>query len=248
MSKYSHFPMDIALKNKPLIEAWLEIRWKLIEIDEQTKAKHDPLFAFKLGSFTELVKSDFPVLKELDVSRIPPEMTPHQPRYQFRKTKNGYPLIQFGPGVATINFTDLYTWDSFKEGCLYLGKLLLKVYKDNPFEEDLFILRYRNAIPFNYSENDILEYLKESLNTKLELPNFIPGFASETKRPTNIDINFTFDLSKPKGAGSIKIVSGKNTINNTELIIMQIEVASGGNDSPLLKIEGSLEEWLELGA
>lgn len=51
-----HFPADIKLKERPLAEAWLEMRWQLQPI----KPPHvmvDPDFAFALGAFYNSVRA-----------------------------------------------------------------------------------------------------------------------------------------------------------------------------------------------
>jgi len=49
----------------------------------------------------------------LPTAQIPDELSPCTIKYRFRKHKDGWPLIQVGPGISAINFTEKYDWESF---------------------------------------------------------------------------------------------------------------------------------------
>ena len=245
MKNKTHFPPNIELPNKPLVEAWLEIRWQLTSDENQPALKIDPGFAFNLGAFLTSVKEDYPHLVELDTLKIPAEFTPYKPRYQFRKTEDGFPLIHFGPGVVSVNFTDSYNWQIFKSACEYLRKTITNVYSETNLKIDIIILRYKNSIPFQYTKSNIFTYMKDKLNSSIEFPEFIPGFAGKSKNPTKFEIQTSFDLSYPKGTGTLSFATGLEKQKNKEIILNQIEIASGGIDSPSLYDETAFSLWLE---
>src|SRR5438034_9047205 len=90
------------LKNKPLVEALVEIRWQL-EPGSATGLSRDPHYKFLLGKLFETVKARFPHHEELPAASVPEEMTSHVVHHRFRKTPSGWPLIQVGPGIFSVN-------------------------------------------------------------------------------------------------------------------------------------------------
>jgi uncharacterized protein (TIGR04255 family) len=246
-----HFALDRKLKTTPLVEAWLTIQWKLEEIQSEPLVATDPGFNFSfVQRFFEGVKSRYNYLVELDISRIPIEITPHQPRYQFRKgDQNSYPLLQIGPGVATVNFTKPYTWEIFKPETLLLRSNLLSSYTERELQATSMSLRYRNAIPCKYSSDNALTFLKTKLNTPIQTPKAIPGNASKSSRPTSFNFVFTYELREPSGIGLLRIASGSKKEDETGLqeenIIFEIEIISKGPDTPALHNEQTFESWLE---
>jgi uncharacterized protein (TIGR04255 family) len=247
-----HFPPEIKLENNPLMEAWLEIRWQL-EPTEVPRFKRDPTFAFALGVFYESVKDSFGYKEPLNASRAPDDILPHVVRYRFRPAEASWPLLQLGPGVATINFTDPYTWDSFKEKALYLRNKLLNAYGEVKLKAQVMALRYRNGVPFEPSSNDLFAFSARNLNTSIALSDHIPGPVSSTPWPTGANINLTFDLSKPKGIGTLQFATAvrqqdleTDLEKPDEMLMWQLEVVSKGTDAPEINEEQEFAHWLDL--
>jgi uncharacterized protein (TIGR04255 family) len=170
---------------------------------------------------------------------------PYIVRYRFRREEDGSPLFQLGPGVATVNFTQQYTWEAFLERALYLRKTLLSVYNP-PLETQMTVLRYRNAIPFNYNNRNILNFLQTKLNSTVKLPKYIPSHVSRTQFPTTMRMQFSFDMNDPVGKAAVTLTTGKKRENEreTDHIIFETEFASVGKDAPDLKQEEQFRDWL----
>jgi len=243
---------DIKLKSPPLAEAWLEIRWQLQHVGPP-QLMRDPGFPFALGVFYKSIKDRFEHKEDLAASQAPLEMLPHVVRHRFRASKDGYPLLQLGPGVASVNFTEPYNWKDFRETALYLRDKLSDAYSETVLMSDILILRYRNVEPFEYSSDDLLRFVKKNLNTSLALPTHIPGYAGSKDIPTSANIVLTFDLIEPKGVGTLKIATGTRRQSDpetgqqteTEVLVSQLEVASGGNDAPKINNEGEFVNWFD---
>ena len=90
-------PRAKLLKNKPLIEAILEVRWNL-EPGPAPGTGRDPHYKFLLGKLFETVKTRFPHHEELPAASIPEELTPYAVHHRFRESANGWPLIQVAQG------------------------------------------------------------------------------------------------------------------------------------------------------
>lgn len=250
MKKEFHFPSEIKLESNPLLEAWLEIRWQL-ERDNMTQSMRDPGFPFALGVFFNSVKEEFEYREELPVSLAPEDMLPYVVRHRFRPGKDEWPLLQLGPGVATVNFTEPYTWDLFEEKALYLRRKLLEAYGVMELKPQLVALRYRNGESFEYGSNNLLDFFNEDFNTSITLPAHIPGFVGSVTWPTSANIFFTFDLLEPKGTGTLRLGTGSrqrtdrtNQEITEQMVMWQLEVASGGNDAPALSEEDEFAHWL----
>ena len=254
MGRKYHFPPDIELQTNPLLEAWLEIRWQLQALAPggPPQVATDPYFPFAVGLFYESVKDSYQYREELDASQVPPGLFPYVVRYRFRPGEGEWPLMQLGPGVATVNFTKSYTWDRFKEASLYLRSKLLQAYRGADLIAETLILRYRNGIPFEYGSEDLLRFLEERLNTSIALPPQIPGFAGSTAWPSSASIVLTFDLSDPRGTGTVRLSTGGRRQAKTgadrdsvvKMLLWQFEVASGGADAPDIREDGKFTSWL----
>ena len=170
----THYPTDIKLQTGPLVEAWLTIHWQIDEIQKQPPVGRDPGFDFAfINRFYEVVKSKYEQIHELNAVKVAPlELTPHQPRYQFRTSDEVmWPLLQLGPGMASLNFTEPYTWPLFETEALFLRDALLTARETESLETQQISLRYRNAFPCKYSSVNLLRFLGDYLNV-LRLKNW----------------------------------------------------------------------------
>ena len=104
------------LKNKPLVEALLEVKWEL-PVRNTPGIEGDPHYPLLLGRLSERVETDYPFHEALPTAQIPDAMVAHMAQHRFRTSEGGWPLIQVGPGLMTVNETDGYTWDDFRERC-----------------------------------------------------------------------------------------------------------------------------------
>jgi len=112
----------------------------------------------------------------------------------------------------------------------------MDAYVESDIKSDIIALRYRNVEPFEYQTHNLLDFLRDNLNTSLELPVYIPGSSGSKQDPSSASIQLTFDLTTPKGTGTVLIASGlhksetpdsRNVIEK-QVIVWQLEVVSGG--------------------
>lgn len=247
-----HYPANIKLANSPLVEAWLTIQWTLELLQPDALIALDPAFSTAFIDFSNSIRNRFGEIKALDTLQIPEQLAPHRPRYQFRKGEDIWPVLQLGPGVATANFVSPYSWKDFRELALYLRPKLLNAYENRQLQTSLISLRYRNAVPCEYSKINILEYLKGYLNINLQLPEFIPGAMSNENRPGTFDLHVSFMLTHPHGRGILRVVTGNKKITdpktghveNPEHMIFELEVVSELENAPSLSDEEAYTDWL----
>lgn len=240
-----HQPKNIAVKNPTLNEAWLEIRWKLKKESPGDPFGVDPDFPFAIGLFKNIVKERFPYAEPSNVANVPIDFLPHTIRHRFRVGENRWPLLQLGPGIAALNFTSTYNWENFKDNAIFFIKSIRKAYEEKELEIFSIILRYRNAIEYNYQDNNIIEYLENNLNSRVKLPDFVPGHVCAKNNPSSMNLKFTFDMRKPKGTGTFLVATGLKSNGKTPIIVFQYEIASGGNDVPNIFDKATLIRWLD---
>ncbi|MBI3933558.1 MAG: TIGR04255 family protein [Acidobacteria bacterium] len=153
----------------------MEIRWKLQPLGNQAVLT-DPNFAFALGVFYNTIKDRFGLREDLEAANAPAELLPYIVRHRFRPSTGSWPIIQIGPGVATVNFTEPYTWHDFKQLSLYLRSNLIEAYGDARVELEQVTLRYRNIEELDTESSSLLDFLKKKLNVPVVLPAYNLGW------------------------------------------------------------------------
>ncbi len=239
-----HYPADISLSKSPLLEAWLEIRWKLTPSTIEG-FETDSYYPMALGIFYNSVKADFGSHIELPAGKTPEFMIPYFVQHQFRPTTDAWPLLQLGPGIATVNFTTPYSWHDFKDKALYLRQKLINAYDGNELKTQALNLRYRNGIPFQFSNSDLLAFLRDNLNLSISMPVDLPSFIAEKQFPSDYTMIMNYPLSKPNGKGQIQVGTAKNKISQEELLIWEIQVTSVNDQAPDIKNADNFDHWLD---
>ena len=238
-----HFPKNINLNSPPLTEAWLEVRWQL-EATETPNFAVDRKFPFALGLFRSKVKNEFGNVTPLEPSRFPQEMVPHSVHYRFTPIGESWPMLQLGPGVASVNFTNPYTWEVFKTRALYLREQLNYAY-ENEIQVSSLALRYRNAFEFDYESDDIFNYLQKSLNITIAVPKYISNTITRVSWPQHLNTSLGYALKKPTGQGAIRIATGRKTDTQKPVIVLELEVISIEDSPHYWSTDEGFANWLE---
>jgi len=205
----------IKLNSPPLIEAIFDIRWQLQDIGPNLKK--DPKYKILIGRIYDKLLKEYPYYEELATSTMPDEISAYVVQHRFRKINKGWPLIQLGPGIMTLNDTKKYKWNDFYKRINNAVKALFESYPEgNNFKIDILILRYINAIEFDFTKENILKFLKNNFNINIDINRKI--FTSKINDfPENLDLNFSFVSNDPKGDLNLRFSSGK--INNKDYLI-----------------------------
>lgn len=236
---------------KPLEEAWMSIRWKLKEI--QPGFQKDEAFPIALGNFAYQVKEKFPERVAKKASDVPVELLAYVPRYQFRKGESsGWPLVQLGAGIATLNYTTTYSWSSFLNDALFLREKLLAAYEGTRLVPEAISLKYRNSFPYDYKQSDLQTFLKSKLNFNIQMPKGIPG--NMAAKPNIIGINYSsiYDIKSPIAQGILTLATGYKTVKDNhgkeqkkEYLINDIEIVSKTENAPDYYNQVVFKKWLE---
>lgn len=180
------------LLNKPLVEAILEVRWTL-EAGPAPETKRDPHYKFLLGTLFQTIKSNYPHREELPVASVPEELTPHTVHHRFRAFPDGWPLLQVGPGVFTVNETTNYEWESFERRINEAIPILVAAHpRPEELRFEMLMLRFVNAIPIDFAKVNVLEFLSRKMRTTVSLPDSV--FESDTigRAPIEFSTQFVF--------------------------------------------------------
>lgn len=147
---------DRTLRNAPLVEVIAEIHWHLDS--GQGGQPYDPhwfRFALELES---VLTSRLPVVEAIQPAGIviPLEVLGRSPLLRFRPTGGGWPLVQLGQGIATVNAVPPYDgWDAVRgllEYVLLAGRDASPLFKG--IRPERLLLTYRDAFTARHGVND----------------------------------------------------------------------------------------------
>ena len=229
------------LENKPLVEAYVEIRWRLPEQEKEQSFD----YKFLLGRLHGQIEGKFPYYEPLPSAHIPDEMAGYTVQHRFRTQEDGWPVIQVGPGIFTFNETSKYIWSSFKTDVLEAVEYYYSAYPQKEKLEPVSIyLRYIDAIQFDHTREDVRQFLRDKLKVGITLPDGLEGGHIEYK-PRSLKFEVSFPCDKPKGQAVVLFATGNSKRDGNEYpsIIWHTTVQSIGKDVPI--IPRGLENWLD---
>jgi uncharacterized protein (TIGR04255 family) len=199
------------LVNAPLQEAIFELRWEL-QPDTSGRQLFDPHYPFALGKFQEALKEDFPHHISKFPPEIPTQLLNYQTAHQFWQREASWPVVQFGPGIATINETDKnYNWEeTYLPNIKKILSALKKSYGEISF--NMLSLRYIdvvNVAEYGFSSwQDFVEnHVNFQFQNKFDHSNSLVRFNFEQ----------SFDLNE-KGLLNVVFSSGENNVKETIFI------------------------------
>ena len=230
-----------SLKNKPLVEAIFEIRWELQE--RAPGMKIDPHYKILIGRIYDRVKDKYPVHEQLPTVTMPDEIAGYIVQHRFRKDKDKWPLIQVGPGILTLNDTEGYIWEDFERRIHHILYVLFEAYPDaeHNLKINSLLLRYIDAIGFNYEKDNIFSFLAENLKINITIYEKLFEETGVSNLPLGFDLRFSFSATKPKGAIHLRFFRGK--MKNIDALIWETIVQSMDDDAP--KNLEEIKKWVD---
>lgn len=227
------------LPRKPLAEAIFEAHWAL-KAGDAPEMQRDPHYKFLLGGLFSAIKPKYPHHEELPVASVPEEMAAHVVQHRFRAKPNGWPLVQVGPGVFTVNETEGYEWEHFEKAINEGIQTLIDSY---PSRQDLkfetLTLRYINAVPLNPETDDVLAFLSNKMGTIMSFPNTIFERQIVRPRPLEITSQFVFPCEKPHGVLILKFGTGRRGVQPA--LVFELWFMSKGAHVPTMP--DGFSEW-----
>jgi uncharacterized protein (TIGR04255 family) len=228
-------------KNPPLVEVIVDVRWKLKE-GGIPDTLIDPYYKLLPGKLSDKLASAYPYHEELPQASIPDEISPYTVKHRFRCKEGEWPLVQLGPGILTVHQTKEYTiFDEFKLLAVSAVKALFEVYpKPDELKIQSIVLRYIDATPFDYNNNDVLQFLKDKMGFPISLPHKLFAGAAVDSIPRIFSWQSSFMCKTPKGLGTLKFNTGTN--NGKKSLIWEQIVGSQEPDVPAMP--QGFEQWI----
>jgi uncharacterized protein (TIGR04255 family) len=228
------------LNRRPLVEAILEIRWEL----QQSGSGHgvDPHYRLLLGRLFDRVMSEFPHHEPLPSSALPDEMLGQTVQHRFRSGPGGWPLVQVGPGVVSLNSTDDYSWSTYSPRAV---KLVQRLFEAHPKVAELrveaIVLRYINAFTLGEMNKAVLDFVREKLKIQYCPPNALFAETGVDGNPLGFACSATFRTTNPPGVVDLRLALGKKL--DEPALICELTVRSMGKDVPSLP--NGFGDWAE---
>lgn len=229
------------LEENSIQEAIFEIRWEFPREKEQ-KATQD--YYIMIGRMYDMLNEngEYHFYEPLPSVSVPNQFAGYLVQHRFRVNKDEWPLIQMGPQIITVNDTTKYKWEKdFEPRANKAYEMLTKIYPEAEYKTRVngLILRYINAIPFNFKRKTSLRFLKEEMKTTIKFNTKLFETTSIEKTPENFDCNFSFHTLEPKGSINFRFYRGK--LRKADALIWETFVKSDSDDisRPL-----NIKQWL----
>jgi len=210
------------LPNPPLQEVIFEIHW-MLETSADIPREHDGGFEMAQGILRRNLRERYSHYERMKVPYIPGSLSNRTIIHRFWKEKGRFPLIQFGPGILSVNETDKnYVWESgFFPEIKFALEQLCKSYEN----EIIFTqveLRYIDAIDLNPEVDlNILRFIQQNLQTEFRKHFEVPGVLSD------LHFNETYQL-EDDSLLNLVIASGVRTQDQQPAVIWQNAIIKTG--------------------
>jgi uncharacterized protein (TIGR04255 family) len=227
------------LKHPPLVEVILEAKWKL-QPDPIHLGQKDPSYSLLVGRLHDRISGDFPYHEALPAAEAPDELTPYVVKHRFRAAEDAWPLVQVGPGIISLNQTQDYS--TFAAFLPRAAKLIKNLYAAYPAQLEIssLVLRYIDAVEFDWSKESIYDFLAEKMGIPLGFPDKLFEDTCVERRPDHLRWQSAFACHDPEGTASIGFATGEKE-GRRALIWDQI-VAS--KDASVPGMPAGFEQWL----
>lgn len=240
------------LKNMPLVESILELRWYANPAIVQEHRDENGNILFIQGSVDEhyqiLLSRLFDKLSNLGYSEykkvdqaIPDDLSGHKVQHRFTSINNDWPMVQIGHGIVTLNETKKYTWDDFKNRSLSLLELIHKTHP-NPgsIAYKYASLRYINAFQFDFDKENIFDFMSNHMKTSVNYDDVLFSNNSLERSPLAFSVVSQNKSSDPLGLFSNTLARGKS--DNKEAIVWDINFRSINEE--INSFPEGFENWL----
>lgn len=229
------------LKKPPLVEVILEVRWDL-QSGPEPPIKIDPHYSILVGRLYDKLLNYYPHHETLPQASIPDEISAYVVKHRFRHEKDGWPLVQLGPGILTLNETKNYK--TFQEFRPLAVSAINQLFEAHPESKNLkissLLLRYIDAKEFDYKKEDIHIFLRDKMGVPISLPEKLFQDTGIEKMPRNLSWWSSFPCTKPKGLATLAFATGVR--NGKPALVWEQIVKSAHDDVP--DMPDKFEEWI----
>jgi len=228
------------LKSPPLVEVILEVRWRLQQGGDPN-LWHDPHYSLVVGKLHDHIKAQYPVHEQLPTAVIPDELSAYNVKHRFRAEKDGWPLVQIGPGILTLNEAQKYTtFSTFRPRAVSLVNAFFQVYPERP-KVSALLLRYIDAVEIDYTKENVWQFLGEKMHVPMALPSKFFESLDVEKQPLHFVWECSFPCTSPRGKATLRFATGKR--GERPALIWEQMVRTSDDDVP--PMPGAFQEWLD---
>ncbi len=231
------------IKNAPLVEAIVELQWDPQPGDDSKSAALN--YSLWLGRLMDLLRDEYPAHKALPNAEAPTQFASqlHMVQHQFRVSDDAWPLVQVGPTVFTVNQTEGYDWEKdFRDRAIRAVKILSEAHQRlGPMQPTSLLLRYIDAIEFDWEKDNVLDFIQEGLKTGISLPQVLFADTGVREPPRSLDFKTSFRCTTPKGMAHLRLASGQRRGQNA--LILETMVQTLSEEVPHLPEQ--FPDWLD---
>lgn len=206
------------LPNAPLEEVIFEVRW-LLQPSEETGQMHDAGFELASGKLNSIVEEILPFYKRIVPMGVPEQFLHYRAVHQYWTAENTWPVVQLGPGIFTVNSTELwYDWENNFYPFLQKAIQWLEQSYKNSLQFAFASLRYIDTINVNkYGgiKNGWQEFIEKHFN--FSYSNSFNTRGSQKQ----IQINQVFEL---EDQSLLQIQMSDGSKNNEPALIWQTAI------------------------
>jgi uncharacterized protein (TIGR04255 family) len=228
------------LKNKPLVEALVELRWALETPSPEIRV--DPNYKILLGRLYDRVIAEYPEHEQLPAAMIPDELVTYIVQHRFRRAATDWPLVQIGPGIFSVNETSTYVWEEFRHRAVTAVNALFTAHPD---PENLkivsILLRYIDARPLNYHQDNVLAFLSEKMGVHVSVPGSLFKDTGIDPLPVQFTMQTSFRSTSPLGVVAVGFGTGQ--AKGQTSLVWETMVRSTESEVPAMPEE--FERWLD---
>ncbi|RLC45130.1 MAG: hypothetical protein DRH70_08140 [Candidatus Coatesbacteria bacterium] len=216
------------LSNPPLVEVIFELHWQL----DQERPQDEPYYGILAGTMFEKLRDEYPFHEPLPAAQVPADIVPHVVQHRFRKGENEWPLVQIGPGIVTLNYTrEGFDRNTFHRSIKALVQTLRSIYEEDQKPTfNRLLLRYIDAVDFDFQANNISEYISRTLKVDLKPRTSLVEDTGVSPSPTALDSTFIFSCKKPHGQFRLRF--GRGRMNERDVLRWETIVEIKGQDVP----------------
>jgi len=225
------------LAHAPLVEAIFEAHWS-----PNNGSPVDPHHKLFVGRLFDRLQADFPEPEELPTAQIPDGAAVGVIQQRFRRVAGGWPLVQLGPGILTVNQTTEYEWETYRNLCVDVMTRLFAAHpKPETLRFDSLIIRYIDAVPLEIAAGDVWSFLRSKMRVTVEFPEDLFRDMPVRQQSDTFSLQATFVSEKPPGRVALNFSMGKK--HDKPALLWETTVASVGTDVP--KLPNDFRDWLE---
>lgn len=227
---------DFVYEKAPLVEVIVEIHWALKPLGSAPNAAIDPYYDLFRESFLENCKAKLPVVERLVPAEIPAEFVSDQPHLRLRPKKAGWPLVQIGPGVMTVNIVPPYAgWAEFKKFIVWAFDLLYASYPmaEKTLQPVKAHLRYIDVFDAKYGLEGFSQFVDAHLGAAKPVRPEVVEEIAESPDKITYTADSRFAIKSPVGSTArIRIAPGQSGGRDAVILELHCDGAMPGGFQP----------------